>query len=550
MNGKPQEFYDCLMRNQAMIYLVIVCLVVIGICGKNIFDDEVFALNGDEARYLMNGVYLLDVLRDVPIGNFIEYSMAYYSRYPALSIGHHPPLTSMFEIPFFAIFGISVFSGKLTILCIVLVGCIMWFRLIRDRYDEHIAFLSTLLFITTPFIVKYSIIVMSEMPALALMIAAAYYFQQYLAAEKRQHLILFLVSFAMSVYAKQLAVILGLAFAWEFVARKGFRKIFEQDVLWSGVVFFIAMLPIGAMSFGLSPANIVQVSSVPMDYIVKSENLFQHARMVWLHHLTSPVVWLSVAGIVIGLWRRDQRCYFFLAWILAFYGVLTYTGIGQVRFGIFWIPAFCLFAANFVNVFSSRYWRIGITTVILVISGSQAIMAYNVESTFARGYQEAAQYVVQNKKGASVLYSAHVDTGYFIFNTRALDSNREMIVLLADKVLATTNLTRFVEERIQNKDDIYTLLKDFGVCHVVLEDKPSESHAIEWLRKEVKKEERFTLKKNIPIHSNHKRLQNVSLKIYEYKSCGPSNPNAVLDMNLPLINRSIKIRFDKLEKGM
>ena len=546
MNGKTQEYCESPARYHASIYLGVICLVVLVISGKNIFDNEMASLNGDMARYLMNGAYLFDVLRDFPLTNFLGYSTEYYARYPALSLGHHPPLTSLFEVPFYATFGISVFSGKLSTLCLFLFGSIMWFRLIQDRYDAHIAFLSTLLFITTPFIVGYSRIVMSELPALVLMIAAAYYFQQYLTGEKRQHLILFLVSFTLSIYAKQLAVILGLAVAWEFLRTKGIRRVFTRDILWSGVVSFMAILPIAAISFGLSPSNIGQVTAVPMDFILGSENLFHHAKMVWKNHLTFPVVCLSLAGMAFALWKRDQRAYFFLLWILAFYGALTYVGLWQTRFGIFWIPAFCLFAASIIDYCSSRYGKIVMTSTLIIIVCGQAVMAYNLEPTFVRGYQEAAQYVVQNKKGASVLYSADIDTGYFIFEIRSLDADGEMIVLLSDKVLATSNLGRIVEERIQDKDEIFGVLNDFGVCHVVLEDKPSQSAVIEWLRKLVQKDQFFILKKTIPIQSNDKRIRGVSLKIYEYKFCGPPSPDAILDMNLPLINHSIEVKFDEL----
>jgi len=190
------------------------------------------------------------------------------------------------------------------------------------------------------------------------------------------------------------------------------------------------------------------------------------------------------------------------------------------------------------------------TTVVLFISAGQAVMAYNLESSFARGYKEAGQYVVDNKKGAAVLYSARVDTGYFIFHTRALDPDRKMIVLLAEKLLATSFLHMVIEERIQSKEGIYKALKDFGVCHVVLEGKPSKSRSIEWLREEVQKDQFFILKRSIPILSKDRRLQGGALKIYEYKSCGPPNPDATLEMNLPIIRRSLKVRFDKLVKRL
>ena len=318
------QFLEYFTRYKTSIYLLVICLCASVLVGKNITDEEMVTLNGDMPRYLMNGAYLWDVLRDFPLGNILEYSTTYYARYPALSLGHHPPLISVAEIFFYAVFGLSVFSGKLTILCFVLLGCIMWFRLIQTRYDDHIAFLSTLLFITTPFFVNYSRIVMSEIPALALMITASYFFQEYLLrGERRYHLTLFVLSFALSVYAKQIAIILGLAFAWEFVATKGLRKVFSLEILLAGVAFAVLMVPIGVLTLGLSPSNVSFGTSAPIDHIVKLSTLLNYAKIVWTHHLTPPVLFLSLVGIAIGLGKRDPRCYFFLGWIISFYVVMT-----------------------------------------------------------------------------------------------------------------------------------------------------------------------------------------------------------------------------------
>ena len=548
MKNHKQSGLKSLVLYTTPIYLLAVCVLAIVVNATNIFDDEVISLEGDMPRYLMNGAYLLDALRDLPLRDFFEYSTAYYAQYPALSLGHHPPLTSASEVPLYAIFGISVFSGKLTILCFMLLGSIMWYRLIQSLYGEHIAFLSTLLFITTPFIVEHSRVVMSEIPALALLITASYFFQQYLIGEKRKHLILFAISFALSVYAKQTAIILGLAFAWSFLSTKGIQKVFTPDILWSGVAFGIAMIPITVMTLGFSPSNIYQVTSSPMEHVLEQDALFRYAKIVWSHHLTPPVLIFSLVGMTLGLWKRDRRCYFFLTWIIVFYVVMTYLGTGMARFTIFWIPAFCLFPASLATIFPSRSWKMGMATIVLLISGGQAVMAYDLESSFARGYKEAAQYVVDNKKGTAVLYNAHIDTGYFIFYIRALDADRKMIVLLAEKLLVTSFLNGVIDDRIQSKDGIYKVLKDYGVCQVVLEDKPSKSRSIEWLREEVNTD-RFFLKKTIPILTNDKRLHGVALKIYEYKSCGPPNPEATLEMDLPLIKRSIKVRYDNLVRG-
>ena len=123
---------------------------------------------------MMNGVYFYDPIKDLPLTNPIEYTLQYFARYPALSFGHHPLLLGVAEVPFYTIFGVSVFSARLTIVFFMALAGTMWFLLIRAIYDENVTFLSSL-FITTPFIADFSRVVMTEIPTLALIIVATYY---------------------------------------------------------------------------------------------------------------------------------------------------------------------------------------------------------------------------------------------------------------------------------------------------------------------------------------------------------------------------------------
>ena len=171
-------FYRCSAKSG--IYIALLCIVILLLSTKGIRDEGTVSLQGDMPRYLMNGVYFYDFLRDLPLTHPLTYTYQYFARYPALSLGHHPLLLSIAEVPFYAIFGISVFSGRLTILGFMLLAGIVWFLLIKSLYAENIAFFSALLFSTTPFIVHFSRVVMSEIPALALIIVSMYFFHQYI----------------------------------------------------------------------------------------------------------------------------------------------------------------------------------------------------------------------------------------------------------------------------------------------------------------------------------------------------------------------------------
>ena len=173
------------------------------------------------------------------------------------------------------------------------------------------------------------------------------------------------------------------------------------------------------------------------------------------------------------------------------------------------------------------------------------MIAFQRELTYADGYEEAARYVVENQKGEIVLYSSKVDSGYFIFFTRKHDPHQDIIVFRADKILATNKMDHIVENRINKREEIYEILQDFGICYVVLEDKEYESYPLRWLREEVESD-RFILRRRIPITSNDDRLQDVALDIYEFKGYTPPKRGKVLEMNIPLIGKSISVKLDNL----
>ena len=155
---------------------------------------------------------------------------------------------------------------------------------------------------------------------------------------------------------------------------------------------------------------------------------------------------------------------------------------------------------------------------------------------------DAYVYVTENPKGSTLLFSSFADVGYFIFLVRQNDPHRTFVVLRANKLLATSFLRGISEEKITSREQIYEALDNYGTCYVVLEDGEYESQALNWLREEMKTE-RFVLRKRIPIRAHDKRLVGVALDIYEYKQCGPPNLDTVLEMGLPLVNDTLKVRL-------
>ena len=183
---------------------------------------------GDMPQYLMNGSFVYDLVRDAPVDDVIGYTQRYYARYPALSLGHHPLLLPLAEAPLFAVAGISVFSGRLTIILFLLAGVAFWFKLVAARFDNVTALLSSLLLITTPAIVTLSQAVLSEIPTLALIVGALFFLERFCRRQTRFDLTGFACCVVFSLYAKQIAVLMIPVYAVYVVWSLGLRALFSS----------------------------------------------------------------------------------------------------------------------------------------------------------------------------------------------------------------------------------------------------------------------------------------------------------------------------------
>jgi len=129
--------------------------------------------------------------------------------------------------------------------------------------------------------------------------------------------------------------------------------------------------------------------------------LLFYVRALPEHLLTLQVLMLSLISIIISLCRRDKKSLLFLIWIIGYCVQITYLGNKLPRLAIYLIPAFCLFATLFINILRHRAWQISATVAIIFISGYQGAIAFQTAPERAEGYEEAAQYVNENKKGVN-----------------------------------------------------------------------------------------------------------------------------------------------------
>lgn len=511
---------------------------------RGITSEGTVSLQGDMPRYLMNGAYFYDFIRDLPLRHPLEYTYRYYAQYPALSLGHHPLLLGVAEVPFYAVLGVSVFSGRVTIAFFLTVGLIAWYALVARLYDRAVAFFAAALLVTTPFIVGLSRVVLSEIPSLSLVLIAAYYFHRYCEVPRARHAYAFALAAALSIYGKHIAVFVFPAFALYLVVRNGVKALFARELILATLMAIVLASPLVPITLEFSRANVAWVKNAGGMSRLELANLLFYIQTLWRHHLTLPVLILSVLSVVLSIYQRDKRAVFAVLWIVLFYLQLTYTGAHEPRYAVYWIPPFCLLAAASYSLAPLRLGKTAAATLTL-IAVYQFITAFRIEPVFADGYEEAAQYVVQHRKGETVLFSGSVDSGYFVFFVRKHDASRGMVVLRADKTLVTSSLSRIIATQLTTPEQIYALLRDVGTAYVVLEDTPYDSAPLELLRQELKSEH-FVLRKRIPFRSNSEKLQDLDLVVYEYLGYTPANRDRLLQMRIPLMGGNVGVRLQDL----
>jgi dolichyl-phosphate-mannose-protein mannosyltransferase len=545
-NNQSRGLIPPRFRSQAKrLALVAVCCLAVWSSSRHLSDEAAGEPGGDMPRYLMNGVFLMDLLHDRPFGSvgaLLHYAQLYYARYPALSIGHHPPLVSVAAVPALAVFGVSVKSGRLVSITAFAAAVAFLFLLARDLYGGAVATIAAGLLATNSRMVGYSQMLVSEPAAVALVIGTVYAVQRYCRTQSRSSLVAFATAAVLSVYAKQLTIFVWPAYFLIIAFALGLRRLFTRELVMTGVLMTLLIFPIIAVTVEFSPSNVKWAIEAFQTEPFSAGTLVTRAIRA---HFSVPVIVFAGVGLLTTIITRDRRAAPFVLWIIAVIVEMVVAGrIGPERLGVYWIPAVLVIAASVIAT-----WRRAAPLLLalgVVLIGVHARTVASQPPIRSGGYEEAAQYVLASDPGATVMLTGDWDSGYFSFFIRKHDPDRRLVVLRSDKLFTTSLLLwPSVEDRIQNPTQMYDILHRLGTKFVVAEDLPSQSQVLEWVRQELHSP-RFLERKRIPLRTRDPILRGTDLAIYELRDARPPDPDAQIDMHLPLVSRSVTVSLSDL----
>ena len=444
-----------------------------------ITDERTADFNRDMPRYLMDGVFVRDFVVNRPWSNPVEFATLYFARYPALGLGHYPPLPALVESVGYALFGVSVFTARVVTVAFTLLLTASTFLLARAVYGPLAAFLGTALLVTNPFVVDLSRVVTSEVPALALVVLSFYRLQQFVAQPTRLNWSGFLLVVAASAYGKHTSTLLFpvyVVYLWQ--NRRHLPP--WRSLLGPLLVAFVLFAPFALWTVVGAWMKIRLVFAVT---IPRSVTFAYYVKAMWLHHLVWPLATLAMCAVavVVAVARRDYRPTLFVLWVVVYYlGISMAASALEPRYAVYWIPALCILAGSAVTLSRRWRWRMPVLSLLGAVIAYQLALSVTAQPPRAEGYEEAARLVVHGRVGATVLYSHSVDTGLFVFFVRKNDPDRGLVVLRADKLLETSDFDH--EDRAVFTERIHELLRGFGTEHVVIEGHPEADRSACWTK--------------------------------------------------------------------
>jgi len=528
----------------------------------------------DAARHAMDGVFVLDFVRDLPGSlSLYRYATEYYARYPCLGLVQYPPVFPVVESVFFAVLGVNMQAARAAVAAFAALGAVAGYVVARRFFGRWGGALLALLMATAPGVVYWSRGVMLETPVMAMMLVSSYCFLRYVDDGRRGFGVAAALALTAAMLTKQTACCLVPVWAVYAVWRRGLRILWRGETLLGAGLTALLLMPFVVATVMFSPVNIGQSVGKLSGGVVESRWSLQSAAF-YLQVLPAQAGVMCLVGVgalVLGAalrWRSGAAAgeatpwhrgvVYGGLWAASCYAMLTFVVVHkEARFVLIWAPGLALLAAGGL-VLLARAGRVarGVVAAATVVLACQAVACavgwphdpWVCASPYLAGTAVAARRVAASPAGTVVLYAGKFN-GNFIFHMRGCDPERKVVVLRGSKVFySVATIEAFgLEVHTATPEGIVQLLNDYGVRYFLVEEPtrvldrmgPIMNHV-----RAVARSELFVRRGVYVIDANEARLAR-RLYLYERVDAQPARVE-VLTLSMPASGRVLRVPFRRL----
>ncbi len=498
----------------------------------------------DAPRHALNGVFVRDLLADLPLSDPAGYAIDYYVRYPALTILFYPPLFYVFSAPFFAVFGVSPATALLPVMITYFALGAGTYALARRWLGPPAALGAALVLVGAPEIALWGRQVMLEVPSYALLIWSVWALFRHLDGGRPAPLYGAAFLFLCALYVKQSVIFMAPALGLALVLYRGRDLVRDRHAWIAGGLFAIGLIPLAVLMLEFGQANVQSVSGV-QDAVVPRDSL---AGWLWyLRRLPEQLGWLPLALAAAGLaamaaaprWRLPWRdTAILLAWFGIGYLFFSAIDLKEARHSVFILFPVILVAVLFLErLLPPR--PAAVATLAFGVGVVAATLAWFPPPSVA-GYREAVEFVAARAPRDSVVMFAGKRDGSFIFNMRSHEERPDLAVVRADKMLLRIAVRRElgVQEIDLSEAEIADRINRYGVHYVVAQRDFWTDLAPMARLAAVLASDRFEEVGRIAVAAN---VPTEDRELVIYRNRGPvAEGGARISIDLPIIGRSVE----------
>lgn len=494
-------------------------------------------------RNALNGAFVLDFIKAMPLASPMQWAQQYYYQYPALTILFYPPMLHFFLAGFYALFGVSHNTAVICLSFFSFALAAGLYSTARRLVSRSAALAGALLFFSAPEVVTWAQQIMLEIPMMAFAVWSSYFLLRYCDLERSRDLIASAVLMVAALYTKQIAGVIAVALAAALLIRSP-RIVLNRSGVVTALCSIASLIPLIVMQLKFGSFNVTSV----VDRADVNISRYSFGNLVWyLRRLPEMMGWaffLPALGGLVLLARQNKTnrpgskidyavhgCWFGIGYL-----AMTYIHLKETRHGIFLLVPLATAAAVFVDRLAAGRFT-GLAAP--VIAGLLFVLSVVVNAApRIGGYNTAADAVVRRAPvDARVLFAGNQD-GNFIFNVRRHENRSDIHIIRADKLFLNIVIMPDLglNPKELSRDQVRQTLNDLGISYVVTvpnawtEAKPMRHLA------EILASPGFREVERVPLTGSHQEHQ---LIIYQNLSPLPEKP-VPFDMELGAIGLSIK----------
>lgn len=500
----------------------------------------------DAPRHALNGVFVMDLLREMPLDDPAGYAYRYYAQYPALTILFYPPLFYAVSAPFYALFGVSHETALLVVALHYLAFGLGCWRLARFWFDQIGALTFAALMLLLPEVAFWGRQVMLEVPAFAFLIWSAVAFVAHWRSDRPVYLYLTAALLVLAMYTKISVAFVGLVYAILLLHRNGWALLRRGHVWAVLLLSVISLLPLIVLTLKFGQANVQSVSGVADSVASRT------AIAGWVWYLRQmplqagwPLLMVAAFGVVWALVRKGrvplaQAWTFWGLWLVLGYVFYSLIDLKEARHSVYILPALVFAAVAVVQAWAPV--MVARLALLTLVAATAFITALWRPVYYVDGYAQVVDEIARRAPRDSVVMFSGYRDGSFTFNLRAREDRRDLSVLRADKVLLSVAVRRElgVEDKGLSEEEISRVINTSGVHYVVMQ--PGFWTDLEAMRRfeRVLATSQFEEVARIVTPANHRAHER---ELVIYRNLGPVSPKPdKLNIELKIIGRTIKLQ--------